>query len=1014
MYGQELSHSDPSIIQRLASDPASSVFVSASAGTGKTKVLCDRFVRLMLEGNSPEQILCITFTNAAAAEMKLRIQKVLLAWNQASDVVLQSELERLLGDFNDESLSRARRLYNKFIEVSEELRIQTIHSFCASLLSDHSDYLGEAEDVQIIDDYKCDQLLKQAFTEVWTQQNEVALIAECIVGLGNFYDKEEIFQFVKSNLKQHKLNLIKSANSFSRVEVVDVNLVIANFFEKEELLDIAALEVAIKERNFQDYYYYFYTKDLAPRAKFISEKFAKTDPVLYEKIQAQLILLEQTREQICDSVSVAMSQDILTLSYLTLAGFEDLKKNNGYYQYDDLLIGAIDLLQGSEESASVLYNLDYQINHILVDEAQDLSQTQWKLVQILTEEFFAGDSARQEILRTIFIVGDFKQSIYGFQGAAPHLFDYMKGYFAKKVQDANLHWRELEMNTSFRTTRTVLKTVDRIFATKHLAYRNGDGYAKVYPLICNEDKKKHVGWIIPDIDTTQVDLQLETARYIAAQVASWLGSGRNIIGKSRDVLPADILILVRKRGPLTKHLLAEFKKLKIPVSNQDKVAFVNELIVKDLISLIKFILFPDDKLNLASLLKSPFFGVSEAELYELAPFLGAELPVKFSGLNDKLQSYIQSYKQQDPLYFFIKVFEKDGYREKFLSRFGDRANLVLDEFIRLLNEKSQQEFMGFAQVLFWMENSGHYIAPLPTPKGVQIMTAHNSKGLQAPIVILADAASSEQSPHEQMFWRENKFYFSSYAEFDNQAIKNVKSFFKEQSDLENKRLLYVAMTRAEDELHVFGWDNNRVRGSWYQTIYDKLEVMQEIALEQKKCLEAPMEEQIPGWLSEKLDNPNLQECHGYSVAYDEGVIIGELVHSLLESGLQLTHEQRVSFIERFSYKFLNKQAIETICRNVEKVILKFPELFVPEVRSEVPIVAELDGRMLRGRIDKLIIKETMLQLYDFKTDIECDAQRLMEYKQQLNGYKQALSLIYPERTISAHLIFIHSLERIDL
>ena len=503
----------------------------------------------------------------------------------------------------------------------------------------------------------------------------------------------------------------------------------------------------------------------------------------------------------------------------------------------------------SREDASdwVLYQLDGQIDHVLVDEAQDTSPAQWAIIERLTSDFFSGEGARSSP-PTLFAVGDEKQSIYGFQGAAPELLAENGAHYADKAQEAGFRWRTVDLNLSFRTLAPVLTAVDRVTAAlpglahgpsvPHIAYRRkGAGVVELWEPERGEKEDKGTVWE-PDAAAPPAAKPAEAlAARIAAQIEHWLDSGTALNSADRPIEPGDILILLRKREPMAGLLQAALKRKGIPVSGADRVALLDELAVMDLISLASVLLQPDDDLALAEVLKSPLFGLSDDDLFELSFGRNTSLWQALEGggaSNDKyafaaarLGAWRDLARRLCPFDFFSHILEAEGGRKAFAARLGAKCFDALDELLNLAEAFSKRGQLSLPEFLVSLRRGASDVKR-ETDQGareVRIMTVHGAKGLEANVVILADACSHRSAPPTPVYFVHPAKgappipIWAVKGTSRLPAIAEVKDSLKDEENRELGRLLYVAMTRARDRLYITGSHKGDLPpGCWYDTV----------------------------------------------------------------------------------------------------------------------------------------------------------------------------------------------------
>lgn len=1025
--------------QQIASNPSFSVFVSASAGTGKTKILCDRFIRIMLSGSLASSIFCVTFTNAAASEMEERIRQKLINWSIISDEALLKELSGLMDTPN---IEKARALAGQFTKELNSLKIQTLHSFCSNLLNLHYNKTLP-QGLKLLSPIEGADLLNKAFLKAIEEQRE------SFFNLAEYAEVATIFDDVRSILsKRYKIeNFLNAHNDLEnvynaifsitsdKVDILDefwqknINalLQLQAIFQQEQHAKHKTLTFAVQSRDFSKLSSVFLTSAGTLHSRLFKKE--ALDRVfnlanLIEKIGEEI---SSITDQIKAHTNARSNYDILKLAKSTLQFFKTLKLEMGAYDYDDLLINAHTLLTNSQDILAILHDLDYKIDHILVDEAQDLSALQWDIIRTIADEFFKAKSAESND-RTVFIVGDFKQSIYSFQGANPEIFSKMREHFKALVQAADKQWRDVELSVSFRTTAPVLNAVDKFFNInnlqkqvgsennlQHIPFKKGDGFVEVIPLIETPKDDKQDSWIMPSKEEVITDNKQLLAEQLAHKIKVWLTQKRKLFCKNKVIEPGDILILVRKRSEFTKMLAVEFFKNQIPFVNQDKLLLNNELIVQDIMSLLKFVCNANDDLNLAGLLKSPFFEISEELLFELCT--QREKASLYSlivqrQLFSELMLYRSLYARYSLEKFVYRVLEILNKRSLFITRFGSRANIVIDAFLQKVSEYSQQHpANSILEFINWFERNNIEAIPVTSnSNAVRIMTCHASKGLQAPIVIIADSASSEQSPSDKLNWLGDIPLYSVSAPMDCEVITNVKEQMKEQQKAEGYRLLYVAMTRAEEELYISGWDNNRIKNSWFSQLKNSEIEFKDIAMlydeSASSCESIPATPQNSAEFIRASDRVLIA-----SKAVDrktKEMEYGEIMHLLMQLSLvygkELT-QQKLPIIANKYRKHFKPDEINKCYNQASIIYAKFKDRLEGGY-SEAAVYGYIDGEKVSVRIDWLKIDGNNIDIYDFKTDAMNDDIK-PDYIRQLAIYKRLIAQKYPHSNIKTYLLWLN-------
>lgn len=1054
--------------QRLASDPTASIYVSASAGTGKTKILCDRYLRLMLTGTNPTNILCVTFTNTAANEMEERIRTKLKSWKKMPLKVLTDELTYLIGkEPMPNELFLAQNLHHTFSDNIHRTKIQTIHSFCLNILQRFSGSTQASNKFKIIEHTKKNELFGISFDKIIANPAQDPIIEKSIKALAEFYDYHTIKNHVykaSSEYMKFKNFIEKFKNEDELYNAIYQKHDAISHISKQELLDTffthiptsiltdcnilknegeelgQKLETALKEKDFTLYKQCFLTENKI-KNRLIKKSFIEKHEAIYHNLRNEAERTQRFNQQLNSQISAELNFALCIIVKNVLSELEVSKKQIGLVEYDDLILNTLELLKDSEYANWILYNLDFVIDHILVDEAQDLNPIQWELIKILSLEFFSGDSAR-EINRTLFIVGDYKQSIYSFQGAEPSAFLQVKNYFASKVTQAQKIWRELTLNTSFRTTAPVLNLVDTIFNSdqikfsledtivKHIPYRNGEGYYDIWKISEKETAKpKNDIWQLPQMDKDIIDPKLKLAKAISTTIDSWLQNRRLLHGHKRKIEPQDIMILVRKRSDFTKILSSELKKLNISVSDQERQNAIDNLIILDLLAIAKFIYLPEDDLNLANLLKSPIIGITEQELFKIAhnrPKTLWEALQNFPKPYEYLNS-LSSYAKSANLYeLYHKILELDYKKLEFIARFGDQAIEVIDQFLDLIFKYKSTHTESLIGFIHWLETSGIELESpqLSSQNTIKITTVHGAKGLQAPIVILADAASSEQSPHENIFWQKTYdshnatldyfLYFSSYKEFDSQSLQQIKNQDKQTRSSENQRLLYVAMTRAEDELYIAGWENNKLDNSWYNLLLKNSPSIPSSPCElyvSGEISNKDIDYQLPSFLYKKVPPNTFSTTTTVTKRHESDNLAtkkGKIIHEILQILPYRKGEKALEYIRSLKAKYSSElpdtildEAIELTQTNIQK----FSDIFTQKHSyAEIPLIGKINNQVISARIDLLNIKKSSADIIDFKTDTTND--KLEKYLEQLRNYALLVKPLYKDKIINCYILWV--------
>jgi len=882
--------SDPSIKQKRAADPSRSVWVSASAGTGKTKVLTDRVLALLLSGSPPHRLLCLTFTKAAAAEMANRLNQVLSEWAIIDEIELKKKIKFLTDKPADEvTLRRARTLFAQVLDVPGGMKIQTVHAFCESLLGRFPLEAGLAPYFQVMDEREANEIQSEAqaiiltqaryiertplagaladvtkhiqesdfdklLGELFSERGRIRRLIERFGGLERLTD--HVFKILQVSRSETEHSIRKAACKdlvfdFESLQKASAAMASGGKTDKKNGTIIAQwIELSDSQRleTFTLYLSAFFTLGGSKRAKLIfkeAEALCPTASLILEKEAERLgaVLLK-----IRGIITAQATSAILILVQSLLDVYETCKKERARLDYDDLILKTRSLLEAEGNVSWVMFKLDGGIDHILIDEAQDTNPDQWAIISALAEEFFVGESA-SEIERTLFAVGDAKQSIYSFQRADPKAFGEMCSYFRTKADDASKPWEDINLDVSFRSTASVLEIVDEVFAQDlaalgvvevdqklhHEPLRDGQaGVVELWPSVGPVDLKELSPWSPPITARWDQDPQTQLADGLATQIADWIKNGEVLESKNRPLHAGDIMILVRRRGTFVEKLVRALKRENVPVAGVDRMVLSEQLAVRDLIAIGNFLLLPEDDLNLAIVLKSPLIGFSEEELFELAYNRGeSNLWVSLSSRRDENPIFRFAFKELStllnivdftpPFELFSEILGSRGGRKKILARLGAEANDPIDEFLTLAFDYERSQPPSLQGFLYWLDTDDIEVKrdlEHATRNEVRVMTVHGSKGLQAPIVFLPDSLQVPSEVPRLLWTKDGILLWPPRRRYMEKLGEAALSMASETRDSEYRRLLYVAMTRSEDRLYVCGWHTRRQasKGNWYELV----------------------------------------------------------------------------------------------------------------------------------------------------------------------------------------------------
>ncbi len=1132
---------EQTVEQLRASDPKTSVWVGASAGTGKTFVLSNRVLRLMLDGSRPDKILCLTYTKTAAAEMAIRVNNRLSGWVRMEDKDLFSELESILGTAPDkDQISLARKLFAQVLDVPGGLKIQTIHSFCQSLLGRFPIEANIAPNFDLLDDITIHEQISLSQDEILLDisqgkkddlKNALEHISS-ILAEETFsklmkklaYEKEELALLLKRNSNSFEdvisaLREMLELNEDDTIEGVIEKASHNSSFDAKSLLKVAeTLQVSnpkdpkVTDMDRGKMIFEWVNNDdtrIAGFAVYMSafltaegniRKTLMTKPVRDDNPEASNLLdLEAERIKQCADKIKALTifentQNVLRIGFELIKAYNKRKQNRNVMDFDDLIARVRNLLH--DVSASwILFKLDGGIDHILIDEAQDTNPIQWDIIRKLSDEFFVGVGVRDEQTlfekpRTIFAVGDIKQSIYSFQKAEPKKFDENKRYFIRAAAGAKLEFDEVPMNLSFRSTTTVLEMVDQVFnreehrqsislsidEIRHTTHRrHQSGLVEVWPTVKKEKQENEDGWLPPIIQKPSQNPERIVAENIATQIEEWIEKGEILASKGRPVNAGDILILVRRRSGFVHYMMSELKKRNIKVAGLDRMDLTDELSIMDMMAIANFTLLPSDDLTLAVVLKSPFIGLSEEDLFDLA--YGREKGKSLWSVLLKRKSERPSFEAaaeyltklsnysdfHPPFEFFSYLLGPMRGREKLIARLGEQINDPVDEFLNQAMKYEKNNISSMQGFLRWIEKGEIQIKrEMEQSEGmVRIMTVHAAKGLQAPIVFLPDTCNTPTMKEEALLWYEDKgknektlILKQSKQELVGIAKDAFESREQELQD-EYKRLLYVAMTRAEDRLYITGFEgqNKLPTDSWYNLVRNAiLELPNTQEIETQNGIVLRSEHTYPNEISSKAkpakktseinklpawalslppaeptptkpltpSRPDEKETVTSPLYYKQSIERenkkyhrGRLIHKLLEILPDINTEARWKAAEQYlsqSAHGLSEKEVGQITNEVISVLEdeRFAALFSKESRAEVPIVGQVGNYTLSGFVDRLVIEGRQILIVDYKTNRpppENPDNTPKLYLRQMAAYRKILSDIYPEHAIRSMLLW---------
>jgi len=1114
--------------QSRASNPRASAWVAASAGSGKTKLLTDRVLRLLLAGTRPNRILCLTFTKAAAAEMALRLNHALGDWAVLDDAGLERALHRLLGRGPAPAEARAARtLFAEVLELPGGMRISTIHAFCQVLLRAFPLEAELPAQFAVLEERDASARLAEAREAVLARAAGAAplralaglISAEGFSGLSRALadDADALRHALAKGGVAAVVAALQRALGAAPDIAAEIDAACTPMDETAlaraagvllrgsaatdaklgvKLRQFLALPQAQRHTAYDVWKSALLTQDGEPRKKFATQACGADQAWVQSLLTDEALRLRDHAQRINAADMISATRALLELAEPVLDAYAQSKALAGQLDFDDLITATETLLR-DPGSAWVLFKLDSGLDHVLLDEAQDSNASQWGIVRALTSDFFAGASTR-ETSRSIFAVGDVKQSIYAFQGADPVGFGRGREHFGQAVRAAEGRFEDVALEVSFRSTPPVLALVDAVFdgaagegvvppggRLTHIPNRQGAaGMVELWPLQLAAPKGEPPRWDVAEEDSSSANAQGRLARALALRIRYMLAyetlparSDGPDQPEGRKVRPEDILILVRRRNALTRLIIRELKQAGVPVGGLDRIALTAQIGVQDVLALLDVLLLPQDDLALAALLKSPLVGLSEDELFGLAQprtgSLHAALMAHRGGEGslgaaaDWLAGWAGRADQGTPHMLLAQLLGADGARRKLLARLGPDAADGLDELLNAaltFEARHPPSLQGF---LHWLRAGGAEVKrDAESSAGlVRIMTVHGAKGLQAPIVILPDTTGRGRSD-TGLQWLVDEAgqalpLWSPRAEKPiPDAVERLRAAERARAQQEENRLLYVALTRAEDRLLVCGWSRDSAKPEeWYSHIaagmarldaassgFDSIGVegfsgamltlraAQDAAPRDEAARRASGRETLPAWaatpapiegmararapssLLDEESGPPAAAPHSPSDPLGQRFRRGRLIHALLQSLPNLPAAARAGAAGRFLARpghGLDATGQQAIAAEVMALLddPDFAEAFGPASLAEAPVAGRIGGQLLVGQVDRLCVSDTRVLVIDYKTNRPppgAAGDVSAGYLRQMAAYRALLRLAFPGRVVQCALLWTYS------
>ena len=1122
--------------QLQASDPEVSAFVSASAGSGKTKLLTDRMLRLMLGGADPSRIQCLTFTKAAAAEMSLRLQRRLGEWVTRDDDALDRDLLELRVDPTDAARAKARELFATVLDLPGGMRIGTIHAFCQSLLRRFPVEAAISPHFRLVEDTDARQAMDQAREGVLATTPPEDL--RDLAGLAN----AERFAALVSILEGQRARLGPALTlADPRLEAAmrrvagasgatdGAILAAAIRWDQEPALTAAlrsiaeqgspavklradgmlgwlGLDAGLRSEHWAEWLKEFADGSGNPRkfGAFPNAKLAEKQPELRDALHAEqerVMSIEDSRRAL--RVAEA-STALLRLARPVLGAYAGRKRDMGFLDYGDLISLTSGLLL-NPGAAWVLYKLDGGIDHLLLDEVQDTAPEQWQIAHQLTEEFFAGQGARSEQVagqgapsRTFFAVGDPKQSIYSFQGADPEEFGRSHDRMAARVGGSAQEWRDVTLDVSFRSTAPVLALVDAVFADplaargvaedgplRHFADRAGfAGQVELWPLTPLPEEQAPASWTVPERNLGLVSAPQRLADALARYIGIQLQDGVQLQSRGRPLQAGDVLVLVRRRDAFARALVRALKARGVAVAGLDRLVLTEQAAVQDMLAACDAVLLPEDDLAVACVLTSPLGGLTDDSLMALAMGRRGTL---WDALRDRAGErrawqdawdFLGALRARadyvTPHALLSEALGPLGGRARLLARLGTEAAEPLDELLNAALAYTATHPPALQGFVHWLRRSGAEVKREAEGAGaaVRVMTVHGAKGLQAPLVILPDTTALP--PEDDAFhWVHDAAtgadlpLWSPRKELRCAAVQQAHAAERDRRMREYNRLLYVALTRAEDRLLVCGWHTKRgvPADSWYRMAERGFQAIgapagpfsavpgawegEHLMLSSEQVVQVPKSPaagasaaaDLPRWAGQPGDwrpaptppEPRLpvplapSRPDGASLGpvpraaspldqrEDAGrrFLRGTLVHTLLQHLPDLREAER----EQAALEYLGRPGFGLSWAEVRDLgdqvigVLRHPglaPLFGPAGRAEQPLAGLVGGTVVTGVVDRMAVLPDAVWVADYKTGRDAPASITstpVRYLRQIAAYRAVLHGVFPGRPVRCALVW---------
>lgn len=1097
----------------MAQRAVSSVWIRANAGSGKTTTLTGRVVRLLLLGVAPEHILCITYTKAAASEMRQRVLAKLRVLLLASEADCRAEVKKILQEEPDSLvLQRARTLFTQVLDSPfGGVQLTTIHGFCQSILArfpleagltPHFSVLEDEEAKEVLEEtshalirgiteadvwlqdalgligarggeYRFDELVadivkRRAFwQEVWRGQSHASLRAH-LFRLHGFSEEtsadslQQEFMAALSSMddavmRQHLPELLASSIKGTLMLGEQLARWLAAPHEERIALipDLRRVLLTSEAKTF---------KDVLGKSKAF-----KNHEALVQAVARLGQALEDYTQRQASLACAEESFAVAVLARVMLELYAQAKASRLVLDYDDLITYTLRLFLSAESLGWVMRKLDHRIDHLLIDEAQDNSGAMWQLARCLVEEFFASPDGIGDggLPRSVLVVGDEKQSIYSFQGAAPQKFQEYRGVIGELLSFSASPLQEEGLRISYRSVRSVLGVVNQLGTftevaqalagdgevMEHTLHRaDGEGAVVLYPPLEAAEKTRDSELQLPSEYAVEANDTELLANHIATQVASWLGKGegtaRWLEAQQRFLQAGDILILVKHRKPLVPPLIRALQRKQVPVAGIDRLMLADHLAVRDLLALMAWVDNRGDDLALAQVLRSPLVGMTDECLCALAQGRPKDL---WEVVEEPWLQQVLGWARLNPYEFLTQVLEVSGKRRDFARRFGEEVHEVLDELKLQAMAMPRNRLPSLAHFHDWISQSTTEIKREQEggDRGVvRIMTVHGAKGLEAPVVILADTVKTPTTQFERLFILPSAegqalpvLSISPQSKIA-RRLEDAKSLRRQQLNEEYLRLLYVAVTRARDELHIFGQANQKGEiksGSWYDWLKQAMQALGttedasgnycygciSAALSLSPEVAASASATLPDWAQQRVsamapsvatrapsalrssaERPHFMQLGGGG--RERGVRLHRVLELLTRDS---TAEGIAALVRMIAPDWTEAEQVRTVAEVVqlhhqERWLWEYPRLTEASIAGMVEQAGQAVA--MSGQMDLVVLREDDVIVIDYKTGAQVprDASEVpLNYLLQLKTYRALLTKVYPGKPVRCAILW---------